>query len=169
MRSHAGGRGGGSRPSPPVLFASAVLGVSLCLPVGALAGHELPFYPSYYPQEIRLDAMEPAAAAPLIAKGAVQAYVGGDPWAGRKPPADVGAVESLGGFLVVMLNPAAPGHESAERRCERTRHIAALLTPGPAWVANPYPVTPYHVDYLQHSDIVQSRSEERRVGKECRL
>jgi hypothetical protein len=135
----------------------AIVAAGLCLPVRALAGHELAFYPSFYPQEIRLDTMEPAAAAPLIVKGAVQAYVGGDPWAGRKPPADVGTVESLAGFLVVTLNPAAPGHDSAERRCERGRHIAALLTPGPGWVANPYPVTPYHADYLQHSDIVRSR------------
>jgi hypothetical protein len=156
LRSHAGGRGGGSRPSPPVFFASAILAVFLCFPAAASAGHELAFYPSFYPQEIRLDTMEPAAAAPLIVKGAVHAYVGGDPWAGRKPPADVGTVESLGGFLVVTLNPAAPGYDSAERRCARARHITALLTPGPGWVGSPYPVTPYHADYLQHSDIVQS-------------
>ena len=157
MRAHAGGRGGGSRPSPPLLFAAAIVATSLCLTDRALAGHELPFYPSYYPQEIRLDAMDPAAAAPLIVKGAVQAYVGGDPWTGRKPPADVGTVESLGGFLVVTLNSAAPGHDTAERRCERARHIVALLTSGAGWIASPYPVTPYHADYLQHSDIVQSR------------
>ena len=157
MRAHAGGRGGSSRPSPPILFAAAIVATSLCLTEGALAGHELPFYPSYYPQEIRLDAMDPAAAAPLIVKGAVQAYVGGDPWTGRKPPADVGIVESLGGFLVVTLNPATPGHDTAERRCERARHIVALLASGPGWIASPYPVTPYHADYLQHSDIVQSR------------
>ena len=172
MRSHAGGRGGSPRPSPPVLFASAIVAASLCLSDGALAGHELPFYPSYYPQEIRLDAMDPAAAAPLIVKGAVQAYVGGDPWTGRKSPADVGTVESLGGFLVVTLNPAAHGHDSAERRCERARHFAALLTPGPGWIASPYPVTPYHADYLQHADIVQSRKasiQAARVGDTPRL
>jgi hypothetical protein len=85
----------------------------------ALAGHELPFYPSFYPQEIKIDSMEPAAAAPLIAKSAVQAYVGGDPFAGRKLPADLAAVESLGGFLMVTLNPAAHGVDTADRRCER--------------------------------------------------
>jgi hypothetical protein len=157
LQSRAGGRGGGRRPSPPVFFACIIVAAGLFLTEGALAGHELPFYPSYYPQEIRLDAMEPAAAAPLIVKGTVQAYVGGDPWVGRKAPADVGAVESLSGYLVVTLNAAASGHDTAERRCERARHIAALLTPGPGWIANPYPVTPYHADYLQHADIVQSR------------
>ena len=84
----------------------------------------------------------------------MQAYVGSDPFAGRKLPADLGAVESLSGFLIVTLNPAAAGLETAERRCERGRRVAALLVPGPGWVAHPYPVTPYHADYLQHSDIV---------------
>jgi hypothetical protein len=131
-----------------------ILAASCCLPVVALAGHELPFYPSFYPQEIRIDSMEPAAAAPLVAKSAVQAYVGGDPFAGRKLPADMGAVESLGGFLVVTFNPAAPGLDTAERRCGRARRIVALLVPGAGWVAHPYPVTPYHGDYLQHADVV---------------
>jgi hypothetical protein len=157
LQSRAGGRGGSRRPSPPVVFASVIVAASLFLADGALAGHELPFYPSFYPQEIRLDTMDPGAAAPLIAKGTVQAYVGADPWAGRKPPADVGGVESLGGFLVLTLNPAAPGYGTVQRRCERARHIAALLTPGPGWIANPYPVTPFHADYLQHFDIVQAR------------
>src|SRR5262249_55897571 len=65
---------------------------------------------------------------------------------------DMSTVESLGGFLVVTLNPAAPGLDSAERRCERARRIAGLLVPGPGWVAHPYPITPYHADYLQHAD-----------------
>ena len=84
----------------------------------------------------------------------MQAYVGGDPFAGRKLPADMTTLESLGGFLLVTLNPAAPGLDTAERRCERARRIAGLLVPGPGWVAHPYPVTPYHADYLQHADVV---------------
>jgi len=51
------------------------------------------------------------------------------------------------GFLVVTLNPAAPATTPRERRCERARHIVALLTSGPGWIASPYPVTPYHADY----------------------
>jgi len=172
LRRHAGGRGGGRRPSPPVVFASAIVAAALFLADGALAGHELPFYPSFYPQEIRLDAMDPASAAPLIAKGTVQAYVGADPWTGRKLPADIGVVESLDGFLVLTLNPAAPGYGTLERRCERARHIAAMLTPGPGWIANPYPVTPFHADYLQHFDIVQARKasiQAARAGNAPRL
>jgi len=156
LRSHGGGRGGGQRPSPPLFLASIALSFLLCVPADALAGHELPFYPSYYPQEIRLEPIEPAAAAPLIAKGAMQAYVGADPWAGRKQPADIATVESLHGFLVLTLNPTAPGLDTAERRCERGRRMAALLSPGPGWTAHPYPVTPYHADYLAHADLVAS-------------
>ena len=147
------GEGGRSRPSLPAILICTIL-VAVSLPVAALAGHELPFYPSFYPQEIKIDSMEPSAAAPLVAKSAVQAYVGGDPFAGRKLPADLSAAESLSGFLVVTLNPSAPGLDSAERRCERARRITAHLVPGPGWVAHPYPVTPYHADYLQHADIV---------------
>ena len=32
----------------------------------ARAGHELPFYPGYYPQEIRVETLTPAAAVPLL-------------------------------------------------------------------------------------------------------
>ena len=145
--------GGVSRP-PLCVCLSLVLAALLFAPPGAGAGHELPFYPSFYPQEIKIDSMEPAAAAPLVAKSAMQAYVGGDPFAGRKLPADMTTLESLGGFLVVSLNPAVPGLDTAERRCERARRIAGLLVPGPGWVAHPYPVTPYHADYLQHADVV---------------
>jgi hypothetical protein len=142
-----------SRPPLRVCFA-VVLVVLLGIPARARAGHELPFYPSFYPQEIKIDSVEPAAAASLVAKSAMQAYVGGDPFAGRKLPADLGTVESLGGFLVVTLNPATPGLDVPERRCERARRILGHLVAGPGWVAHPYPVTPYHADYLQHFDLV---------------
>ena len=147
--------GGVSRP-PLRVWLLAALAVVVCLPAAARAGHELPFYPSFYPQEIKIDSMEPAVAAPLIAKSAVQAYVGGDPFAGRKLPADMATVESLGGFLVVTLNPAAPGLDSAERRCERARRIVGALAATPGWIAHPYPVTPYHADYFQHADLVSA-------------
>src|SRR5215510_8938229 len=62
--------------------------------------------------------------------------------------------ESLGAFLVVTLNPAAPGFDTAERRCERARRIVGSLVPDPSWTLHAYPVTPYHADYLEHADLV---------------
>ena len=160
--------GGVSRP-PLRVCLSLVLAAVLFAPAGARAGHELPFYPSFYPQEIKIDSMEPAAAAPLVAKSAMQAYVGGDPFAGRKLPADMSTVDSLGGFLLVTLNPATPGLDTAERRCERARRIAGLLVQGPGWVAHPYPVTPYHADYLQHADVVAGIKAPAAAGETPRL
>src|SRR6266850_1617361 len=46
----------------------------------AYPGHELPYYPSYYPQEIRIESIEPGAAATLLRKSALHAYVGADPF-----------------------------------------------------------------------------------------
>ena len=112
--------GGESRP-PLRVWLLASLAIVLCLPVSARAGHELPFYPSFYPQEIKIDSIEPAAAAPLIAKSTVQAYVGADPFAGRKLPADMATVDSLSAFLVVTLNPAALSRQLSRARRPRAR------------------------------------------------
>ena len=146
--------GGGVGRPPLRAWLAAALTAVLWLPASARAGHELPFYPSFYPQEIKIDSIEPASAAPLVAKSAVQAYVGGDPFAGRKLPADMAPAESLGAFLVVTLNPAAPGFDTAERRCERARRIVGSLVPDPSWTLHAYPVTPYHADYLEHADLI---------------
>ena len=121
------------------------------------AGHELPFYPSYYPQEIRLEALPPAAAAPLLRSAKLHAYVGGDPFAGGRVPADIKPLESLGGYLVVSFNSASPVAASRESRCETARRIARSLGAAPGlYVPHPYPVTPYHMDYLEHFDLAQS-------------
>jgi hypothetical protein len=121
------------------------------------AGHELPFYPSYYPQEIRLEALPPAAAAPLLKSAKLHAYVGADPFAGGRAPADVKPLESLGGYVVMTFNPASPLAASRESRCEAARRIARSLGAAPGlYVPHPYPVTPYHMDYLEHFDLAQS-------------
>jgi len=121
------------------------------------AGHELPFYPSYYPQEIRLEALPPAAAAPLLKSAKLHAYVGADPFAGGRAPADVKPLESLGGYVVMTFNPASPLAASRESRCEAARRISRSLGAAPGlYVPHPYPVTPYHMDYLEHFDLAQS-------------
>jgi hypothetical protein len=123
----------------------------------AYGGHELPFYPGYYPQEIRLDAVAPAKAATLLKKSELHAYVGVDPFDGRADPGDIGSAESLGGYLVVTVNPASRAAASRENRCgSAARVVRALAASKGAFVPHPYPVTPYDADYLNHFDLIQS-------------
>jgi len=133
--------------------------VALCLlwaaPSGA--GHELAFYPSYYPQEIRIQTLPPAAAVPLLKSAGLHAYVGADPFAGGRAPADVKPVESLQGYVVMSFNPGSQAAATRESRCAAARRIAKSLGQAPGlYVPHPYPVTPYDMDYLEHFDLAQS-------------
>ena len=128
-----------------------VLVISLAPP--AQAGHELPFYPGYYPQEIRLETLTPAAAAAQLRNSTLHAYIGADPFAGGRLPSNVTAVESLQGYLVATLPPGSP----RESRCAVAQGVGKRLgTSRAGFVAHPYPVTPYHADYLQHFDLAQA-------------
>jgi len=116
------------------------------------AGHELPFYPGYYPQEIRLETLTPAAAATQLRNGALHAYIGGDPFARGRLPTNVSAAESLQGYVVVT-----PGPGPAADRCAAAQRIAKRFGASRGeFVAHPYPVTPYHADYLQQFDLAQA-------------
>jgi hypothetical protein len=141
----------------PVGHRLALLVVCLLWAVPSGAGHELPFYPSYYPQEIRIEALSATAAAPLLKRAALHAYVGADPFASGRAPADLKPVESLGGYLVMTFNPASPAAASRESRCNAARRTAKDLGAAPGlYVPHPYPVTPFDMDYLEHFDLAQS-------------
>jgi len=134
-----------------------LLTLALLLLVGvspARAGHELPFYPGYYPQEIRIEALSPAAAVPLLRNGTLHAYVGGDPFGGGRLPAHVTAADSLGGYLVARFSAAPP---DAPGRCAAAARAGKSLGGARGGrVAHPYAITPYHADYLQHWDLAQA-------------
>jgi hypothetical protein len=123
--------------------------------VPARAGHELPFYPGYYPQEIRVETLTPAAAVPLLRNSTLHAYAGADPFAGGRLPANVSAVESLAGYVVATAGAPTP---DAAARCAGARRAARAV--GAARVAGfvpyAYPVTPYHGDYLEHFDLIEA-------------
>ena len=104
----------------------------------AHAGHEFPFYPSFYPQEITVEALDARAAAQRLAKGTLHAYAGAELAA---PPAKTGSVASLGAYVV-----ATSGRDG----CEAARGMQDALGEGAVW--HPYPVTPFHADYLHHAD-----------------
>lgn len=119
----------------------AVLSAALVLP-GALAhaGHEFPFYPSFYPQEITVEALDPAAAARRLADGTLHAYAGA-----IADSEKTAAVTSLAGYVVAR----------AERGgCVDASALQGALAPGQVW--HPYPVTPFHPDYLHHADRVKA-------------
>src|SRR5216110_3125213 len=84
-------------------------GVALAITAGvALGGHEVPVYPSYFPHEITIRTAAPETAVDLMRSAKLQAYVGAGSNDPGQPPGPLRAVESLGSFLVLTVNPASP-------------------------------------------------------------
>ena len=71
------------------------------------SGHEIPIYPSYYPQEIRIESVDPVSAAGLLLEAKIHAYVGDEITFEKAIPESIGYVESLGSYIVLTLNPAS--------------------------------------------------------------
>jgi len=119
----------------------------------ARAGHEFPIYPSYYPQEIRIESIDPGAAPRLLLDGSIHAYVGDIPEPGASKPESISFVESLGSYLRVVVNPA----KARKRSCAIVRSVAhALAREAGDFVFHPYPITPFDADYLYHYDRVEA-------------
>ena len=136
-------------------FVFAGLVASLLVAFPARAGHEMPFYPSYYPQEITVEALPATVAAARLEKNTLHAFVGGDPFAGRALPSKLGGIESLGSYVVVTMNTTTAALATADARCTAARAIIAGLD-GAGWRPYPYPVTPYHPDHLAHVDLIDA-------------
>jgi hypothetical protein len=120
----------------------------------AWAGHELPIYPSYYPHEIDIATVAPEGALGLIERGQIQAFVGADPHPATLPDS-VGAIESLGSFIVVVVNRGSPRNPCAVTAAvidEAAQHDGNF-------VLHPYPVTPFHGDYLYHADLATAAKQ----------
>ena len=129
--------------------------VSACLAAGAMStiamgGHELPVYPSYYPHEISIETVAPENAAGLLRDGKIQAYVGAGLRLSEPPPAALRAVESLGGFVVAEVKPGS--QLAPDAGCGAILAAARAAADGGGFVFHPYPVTPFHGDYLYHLD-----------------
>jgi hypothetical protein len=142
--------------------AIALLGVGVLFGV-ARAGHEITFYPSFYPQEITLTRLDPAAAARALETTAIQAYLGADPFAGRSAPETVQYVPSLGSFVVLTFDAARPTFRDAATRCAAVARVQQALVGSSGiagdFVAHAYPVTPFHPDWLTHYDLAQAAAE----------
>jgi hypothetical protein len=132
---------------------SVALPIALVAAAAARAGHEAPLYPSYYPQEIRVEAVEPQAAARLLESSKIHAYVGAAPGFAGPAPDSLRFVESLGSYVVMRVNPASPAAKGGQAACAVARAALKALAGDPrGLVLHPYPVNSYHADYLQHAD-----------------
>ncbi|PYO45950.1 MAG: hypothetical protein DMD84_27460, partial [Candidatus Rokuibacteriota bacterium] len=149
--------------------AALSLAALLLVAAPARAGHELTFYPSYYPQEVDVRFVaSPAAAAALFRKNALHAWVGGDPFTPGAAPPDTRWAESLRGFVVLTFPRGAGAFADADSRCAAGVQVARALGERAPFIAHPYPVTPLHDDYLLHADRVQ-KAREHAAGKAPRV
>ena len=149
------GPAGSAPPWRTVLV--GLLAVGLTGPAPAEAGHESTYYPSFYPQEIAIQAMDPAAAGARLRDKSLHVYIGSDPFPGATPPAHVTSAESFGSYLVARFNTTSPLLRNTRIRCAAARTLArALAEAKDAYVFHPHPVTPYHPDYLYHFDLAQT-------------
>jgi len=115
--------------------------VALFATIGlAWGGHEVPVYPSYYPHEIRVETMPPERAAGLLGEAKLHAYLGPEPRFAGATPQSVRAVESLGNFLIVRVNPghATPDEQAA---CDIVEAVVRDMAGREGFVFHPYPVT----------------------------
>ncbi|MFQ5935105.1 MAG: hypothetical protein ACE5LB_01665 [Acidiferrobacterales bacterium] len=122
-------------------------------PAHAHAGHGVVHIPSFYPHEITIETIDPASAAAEFKKNTLHVYVGSEPHFGGSVPGHLRPAESLEAFLILGFNPASKAVKRREERCAVARGIvAALEGQSEDVILNPYPVTPFHPDYLQHLD-----------------
>jgi hypothetical protein len=126
---------------------------------GARAGHEVPYYPSFYPQEIRIEALDADRAAAEFSNTTdpLHAYLGAAPRFADAPPAHLKSIGSLGSFIMARANPQSPRLTDRKDRCTalgRARvAIARDVEKQKDVLVHPYPITPFHADYLGHADL----------------
>ena len=133
---------------------TVVLAALLLAPL-AWAGHELTFYPAFYPQEVTVRWVEPRAAGALLVKNALHAYAGADPFPAGAPE-KIRHAESLRGWVVLTFRRPAG---DAEPRCAAGAAVVRALGGTATFIAHPWPVTPYHADYVHQYDLAQRAGE----------
>jgi hypothetical protein len=134
-----------------------VVVVALALATVARGGHEMSVYPSFYPHDIRIETIAPERAARLLAESNIQAYVGREPQVAHVRSESMQTVESLGSIVIVRVNPdSAPAHDNASA-CTVVRAVVRDMAGRHSeLVFHPYPVTPFHGDYLYHVDLADA-------------
>jgi hypothetical protein len=105
------------------------------------AGHSVGHFPSYYPDEIRIDVVGPEAAAKGLADATVHAYVGAAPKFSGPVPARVKSVKSLGSLLVLSFDAASTRFNRPRRAAPppaaSCSSCAAAMTPALFFIPTP--------------------------------
>jgi hypothetical protein len=140
----------------PLREAALSAALFCALPPATFAGHEVPYYPSFYPQEIRIEPLDPEAAArEFVSKtDPLHAYLGAGPRFTGQTPDHLKSVQSLKSLITVTVNPRSQRMQNREARCEAMQQAAVSLAKHPDVVAHPFPVTPFHADYIGYIDLV---------------
>jgi len=139
-----------------ILFMAFLTGVT-----SADAGHEAPYYPSFYPHEIRIESVSLASGATGLRNGSIHAYIGGGPFFEGKRPGSVSDAESLGSYIVITFSQTSELLRNKENRCATASTMLHTLAGGTeGFIYHPYPVTPFHADYLQHFDLAEASKKE---------
>ena len=142
-----------------------ILGAAAII-TAAWGGHEVPIYPSFYPHEIEIRTLGPKQAAQALREGRLQAYVGEGLNLSRAPAAEVGSVASLGAFVTVRLNPGSARVKDDASACAVAGAVVRTLAAQGDFIRHPYPVTPFHGDYLHHADLAAA-AEARLSGSDA--
>jgi hypothetical protein len=145
--------------SPRAQIGCLVLGLTCAVvvaPPSALADHVVSYFPSFYPHEIRIEPLDPEGAAREFVNKTdpLHVYVGAGPRFSAQIPEHLKSVESLKSLITVSVNPQPLRLQNREARCHAIEQAAAALAAPPDVVMHPYPITPYHADYLGHADRV---------------
>lgn len=134
-----------------------VLLLAAALVTVARGGHEVPIYPSFYPHEIEIRPLAREQAADALLKADIHAYVGPPPRFAVPLPDSIRTVESLGSFVVVRMNPESPPATDGAAACAAVKRVVRDLASKPEeFIFHPYPVTPFHGDYLHHADLAEA-------------
>jgi hypothetical protein len=142
---------------------AVALACAVALGLAAQAGHEVSYYPSFYPQEIRIEPLDPQRAAQEFDSKTdpLHVYLGAAPRFTGKAPDHIKSVQSLDSLIMVSVNSKSRHAGTRETRCRLVGEAAALLAERDGVVAFPHPITPYHADYLHHGTF----SEEARPAR----
>ena len=135
-----------NRPAAIIFAAAAIVTV-------AWGGHELPVYPSFYPHEIEIKTLAPERATDALREGKIQAFVGPGLGLSGAVPDEIRAVESLGSFVIVRVNSGSARAQDEASACAVVRTVMRGLAAQGSVIVHPYPVTPFHGDYLHHADL----------------